>query len=266
MSSLTGQQINQSYQGLLKLTDSTTGITAGHQSITDGEGNDTGIRIGENFFQPPYGISHYELEPNDYYGTGVGASQVSVTGSQPNSTTIEWFYDRGIESYSAVTFNMWTQADANEELRYAFYKLGYLPNYGYVATEKVSPTYTFTGITLGAGFREHILDSPLSFSGTGPGLYAFAHVYYTPDGSFTGRFTAQAYLSTNFVTVLTPNLGFIRNSLDNAAPTWLQSNATTAVSNYILSGSSLPSSFISTNYPPTSFVSTQAGFLLNTIK
>jgi hypothetical protein len=266
MSALTGSQINQSYQGLLKLADSTTGITAGHQAITDGEGNDTGTRIGQNFFQPPWGISHYELEPNDYYGNGISGSQVNVAGSQPNNTTIEWFYDRGVESYSAVTFNMWTQADANEELRYAFYKLGFIPNYGYVATDRVSDVYTFTGITLGTGWREHVLPTPISFSGTGPGLYAFAHVYYTPDGTFTGRFTSQSFVSTNFNTFLPTNLGFVRNSSNNAAPSWVQSNTTSTVSNYILSGSSLPSSFISTNYPPTAFVVTQAGFLLNTVK
>jgi len=267
MSALTGSQINQSYQGLLKLADSTTGITAGHQAITDGEGNDTGTRIGQNFFQPPWGISHYELQPNDYYGTGIGGSVVNPTASQINNTTVTMFYDRGIESYSAVTWNVWTTFDSNEKIDYAFYKLGFLEGYGYVATDRVSPVYSFTGVTSGGGFQQDILESPLSFSGTGPGLYGLAIVYSTDDGTLTGRLTSQSISPANLQLPLNGNLGFVRNTINNAAPTFFASNTSGAFSSYTLSGTSLPSSYTLSNYPQTSWISaSQGGFLLDTIK
>ena len=48
MSTLTGQQINQTYKGLLKLDDSSTGITQNLQAIQDGLGNNTGLQIKQN--------------------------------------------------------------------------------------------------------------------------------------------------------------------------------------------------------------------------
>lgn len=44
MSNLTGQQIQNTYEGLLNLEDSTTGITSNLQAIQDGLGNNTGDR------------------------------------------------------------------------------------------------------------------------------------------------------------------------------------------------------------------------------
>ena len=50
MGTLTGQQIKDTYEGLLKLTDSTTGITNSFQAIQDGLGNDTGLQIKQDGF------------------------------------------------------------------------------------------------------------------------------------------------------------------------------------------------------------------------
>jgi hypothetical protein len=50
MSNLTGQQIKDTYEGLLNLQDSTTGITNSFQAIQDGLGNDTGAQIKQDGF------------------------------------------------------------------------------------------------------------------------------------------------------------------------------------------------------------------------
>ena len=45
MGTLSGQSISDTYDGLLKLEDSTTGITSTYQQIQDGLGNDTNTKI-----------------------------------------------------------------------------------------------------------------------------------------------------------------------------------------------------------------------------
>ena len=45
MGQLTNQYVSQSYQGLLKLADSTTGVTATLQSVQDGLGNNIPIKV-----------------------------------------------------------------------------------------------------------------------------------------------------------------------------------------------------------------------------
>jgi hypothetical protein len=59
MSNLTGQQINQTYPGLLNLETSTTGITENLQAIQDGLGNNTGLRIATNQLEVPNIQSFY---------------------------------------------------------------------------------------------------------------------------------------------------------------------------------------------------------------
>ena len=63
MSTLTGQQINLTYPGLLNLETSTTGITSNPQQIQDGLGNNTGIKIATNYLTAPnvLGIQIYSI-------------------------------------------------------------------------------------------------------------------------------------------------------------------------------------------------------------
>ena len=48
MSSLFGNNISQTYQGLIKLADSTTGVTSTTQSLQDGLGNNIPIQVSNN--------------------------------------------------------------------------------------------------------------------------------------------------------------------------------------------------------------------------
>ena len=45
MGQLTNQYVSQSYQGLLKLQDSTTGVTSTLQYVQDGVGNNIPIQV-----------------------------------------------------------------------------------------------------------------------------------------------------------------------------------------------------------------------------
>ena len=68
MSTLTGQQINLTYPGLLNLETSTTGITSSFQQIQDGLGNNTGLTIRQNQLQGGGLFSNQYFVPQ-YMGT-----------------------------------------------------------------------------------------------------------------------------------------------------------------------------------------------------
>lgn len=267
MSTLSGQTIQNTYDGLLKLEDSTVGINSGEQYVTDGLGNNTGLRIGQDFFSPVFGYSHYPMsEPNDYYGIGIGSAQATYNASQNNGKTVIYFYDRGVDSYSAVTWNGWTPGDANDSIDFAFYKMDFIDPYGYVPTEKISDVYTWTGIT--AGFKTIVLPSNLTFSGTGAGIYCLVFVLKTTDATFTARLTNSSYTVSNLNSIFGGMLGYVKNSLNNGAPFWYQTNSTSLIVSYTLSGDTLPSTLTSSNYPPVYYQAsgTYPGFLLDTVK
>jgi hypothetical protein len=109
MSNLTGQQINQTYDGLLNLQDSTTGITSTYQQIQDGLGNNTGLSIKQNQLQGGGLFSSTYFVPQ-YMGT---TSLTFAAGSQfaagtQNIIQASPFYDSGIFSYSAMSYYVGT--------------------------------------------------------------------------------------------------------------------------------------------------------------
>ena len=53
MSNLTGQQIKNTYPGLLNLATATSGITSSYQQVQDGLGNNTNTRISTNGILSP---------------------------------------------------------------------------------------------------------------------------------------------------------------------------------------------------------------------
>ena len=76
MASLTGQPINTTYPGLLKTNDNSTLPTGGTvATVTDGEGNPTGLRLGQNFIA---------IEPEAGYIYDVGAEN----GFQYDATSV----------------------------------------------------------------------------------------------------------------------------------------------------------------------------------
>lgn len=266
MASLSGNSISNTYEGLLKLEDSTSGITTNLQNITDGLGNPTGLKIGENYFQSNIGIHHYPLEPNTFYGNGFANFSQAVAGTQPNNSSVGFFYDRGIESYSAITFNISVALQPDEELNFAFYKLGFIESEGYVPTERVSNILTYTGTS--TGLQTLLLNTNLSFTGTGAGVYGFVYVYKTGvNPGYTGRFGRADLNLTTINGSFGFNFGFVINSLNNAAPMFFKTLTTSAVTGgFLLTGDTLPTTYTSANYPQILNLATSVGFILHTIK
>jgi hypothetical protein len=167
MSSLTNLQINQSYKGLLKLENSTSGLTSSLQSVQDGEGNDTGIKIATNRLEGGNLFNLYTPSVAKYYGNGFG-----TTGAAPNSAggvlSMNTFYDNGIHSYSAFTINV-TTLGSGESIDVSFYNAQYLEGYGYVPYQQLNTAVNID--TSSTGLKTGTFASPISFSGTGAGVY-----------------------------------------------------------------------------------------------
>jgi hypothetical protein len=183
MSNLTGQQINQTYEGLLNLQDSTNGITSNLQPIQDGLGNNTGARIATNFFTAPNVVNlNMNLIP-DYMGCGASAGiGAAMAANSQNRLQYNIFYDNGVASYSAITYNLGTLTSTSDVVTAFFYSLQLVPGYGIAPKDLI-----MSGITLlsagSTGMKTTTLPSTLSFTGTGGGYYVFG--YYVSNASVT---------------------------------------------------------------------------------
>lgn len=193
MSTLTGQQIKDTYDGLLKLEDSTNGITANLQPIQDGLGNNTGSRIATNYLTAPNVFSvDNNLKP-DYCGIGfsTGAGTAMSAGSQ-NRVLYCPFYDPGVFSYSAITYNLGTLTTTSDVVTFAFYSLQTVPIYGMAPKNLIMSGITLlsTGTT---GVKTTTLPSTLSFSGTGGGWYVAAAYFANANVTPTVRYTQTTF-------------------------------------------------------------------------
>jgi hypothetical protein len=197
MSNLTGQQIQNTYDGLLNLQDSTNGITSTLQPIQDGLGNNTGARIATNFFTAPNVMSmNMNLLP-DYMGSGAqsGAGGAMSSNSQ-NRLQYAIFYDNGVASYSAITYNLGTLTSTSDVVTAYFYSLQLVPGYGIAPKDLI-----MSGITLlsagSTGYKTTTLPSTLSFSGTGGGYYVFAYYVANSNVTPTVRYGAPVITARN---------------------------------------------------------------------
>ena len=171
MATLSGQSINQTYQGLLKLADSSTGITSNLQSIQDGLGNDTGLRIGIDQFESKNLPSLIPLQAR-YYGSGYS----TITGTQyssglENIIISTPFYDNGDYSYSAVSIYTAQITSTSDTVQGAIYTSQIINPYGlYPHTPIVSG---ITADTTTTGLKTFVFPSNISMSGYGGGIYWF---------------------------------------------------------------------------------------------
>lgn len=169
MSSLTGQQINQSYQGLLKLSDSSTGITQSLQSIQDGLGNDTGLRLSQDQLESPNIPSFVSLKPQ-YTGSGYAfvSPQQMAAGTQ-NIILATPFLDNGTFSYSALSYSVVTATTSSDTVEAAIYTSQLSNPYGLCPFEPI-----ISGLTLDVsttGVKTVTFPSNISMSGYGGGVY-----------------------------------------------------------------------------------------------
>jgi hypothetical protein len=183
MSNLTGQQIQNTYDGLLNLEDSTNGITSTLQPIQDGLGNNTGARIATNFFTAPNVVNlNMNLIP-DYMGCGANAGVgTAQSANSQNRLQYNIFYDNGISSYSAITYNLGTLTSTSDVVSGYFYSLQIVPTIGIAPKDLIMSGITLQSAT-STGLKTTALPSTLSFSGTGGGYYVFA--YYIANSGVT---------------------------------------------------------------------------------
>lgn len=169
MSTLTGQQIQNSYQGLLKLDNSTTGITENLQAIQDGLGNNTGLRIATDLLEAPNIPSFIPLKAR-YYGTGfqnTGATQLG-NGTQ-NVILANIFLDGGEYSYSAITINTQNITSSSDTVEMALYTAQMINPHGLFP--HIPVISGITADTTTTGLKTFVFPSHISFSGYGGGYY-----------------------------------------------------------------------------------------------
>jgi hypothetical protein len=241
MSALSPLQINLSYQGLLKLADSTTGITQTVQSIQDGLGNDTGLKIGTNRLQGGNTMPWYKAGVGKYYGSGFGTTAANPSTNQ-NLLIAGYFYDNGVSSYSAVTVNC-TTLHATDTCEVAFYDSQYIEGYGLQPYNKLAQL-TITGTTT-TGLKTMVLASPLTFSGQGPGL-VFQVSKYISGGAPTIRLAASVYTPGTWRAFAINQTGFIFNTAGTAAFEPTQYIGTTNASSFVYNTGTFPTTWTST--------------------
>jgi hypothetical protein len=208
MSNLTGQQINQTYPGLLNLETSTTGITENLQAIQDGLGNNTGLRIATDQLEAPNIQSFIPLK-GQYYGSGFQAtsSQQMASGTQ-NVIIATPFVEKGLYSYSALTYNLISGTSTSDTCEAAIYTSQLINPYGLFPSEPIISglTITTTGST---GQKTVVFPSEISMSGYGGGVYWIVFKVSNAGVQPTVRFGqgAQGVIGSSYgmISAITPN-------------------------------------------------------------
>lgn len=208
MSSLSGQTIQSTYQGLLKLETSTTGITTTPQQIQDGLGNNTGVKIATNYLTAPnvLGMQDYKA---DYYGLGFNLNTLASVASSQNVMIAQLIYDNGLYDYSAMTYNVITATTSSDVVTCGFYTSQYVDGVGLAPYQLIQTGITLT--TNSTGVKVTSLPSTLSFSGYGPGyyfwMYKISNAGVTPTlrvGGSSGAMVAVVNTAAKLGFTLTP--------------------------------------------------------------
>lgn len=196
MATLSGQTIQSTYQGLLKLANSTTGVTSTYQAIEDGLGNNTGSRISTGGILAPNLPSLNGLKP-DFGGAGyvTGAGSINVANTQ-NRTLYTIFYDTGLFAYSAMTYNLGTLTSTSDVVTAALYSLQLVPGIGIAPKDLLMSGMTLTSAG-STGVKTTALPSTLSFSGTGGGYYILAFYVANAGVTPTVRYTNGNLVTNN---------------------------------------------------------------------
>ena len=169
MATLSGQTIQNTYDGLLKLEDSTNGITSSLQNVEDGLGNDTGLKISTTRISHPsvFSLNHYKPE---YMGNGFDTNNIPFGNSTQNILRYSLFMDSNYWSYSAITIQVRTATTTDDTIELAFYSSQYVDTYGVVPKDLIMSGITFTGLT-STGLNTVTLPSHLSFSAQTNGIH-----------------------------------------------------------------------------------------------
>lgn len=207
MANLTNQQIKDTYYGLLNLNTATTGVTSTPQAITDGLGNNTGLKIATNYFYAPNVPNVQNNNNPQYMGVGVGAgSSINAANSQ-NRLIYGYFYDPGLYSYSAISYNLLTASTTSDVVSFSIYTGQLVDGYGLAPKDLVVSgiSMTSTGTT---GLKTTTFSPSFSLSGTGGGYYVYAFTISNSGVTPTARYNIKQFSDTPFMT----NYGFYNNT------------------------------------------------------
>lgn len=265
MANLSAQQINLSYPGLLTLETATAGIQSTPQELQDGLGGNTGFQIGTNRLEGGNLFNIYRPSVAKYFGNGLASTSSTPAAGTQNNLLSCYFYDNGLNAYSAFTINC-TTLEAGTSVDVAFYNTQYLENYGYVPYQKLSTEINIS--TTSTGFKVGTFASPLTFSGTGPGFYYCVYRYNTAGTPVVRLASSSVNVATYLSSYLNSNNGFVFNTAGTVAQTAFQINGTSAFAvGSVYNTASFPSTWTSTQLNTiTSVASPQLGFLLHTIR
>jgi hypothetical protein len=194
MSNLTGQQIKDTYPGLLNLATATTGITSTYQQVQDGLGNNTNTRISTNGILAPNLPSLNNLKP-DLMGPGFTTGVANIVANTQNRVIYQLFYDTGVYSYSAITYNVNALTSTSDVVTMAFYSLQMVPGIGIAPKDLLLSGITLTSNS--TGVKTTTLPSTLSFSGTGGGFYVAAFIISNSNVTPTVRYTTGQLTGNN---------------------------------------------------------------------
>lgn len=247
MSSLSGQSISSTYEGLLKLSDSTNPISSTFQAIEDGLGNDTGLDIstrgltGPNIFNIPR-VSIRKV------GSGINnTGTLSYGNDEYDSIHCVPFYDFGLSSFSSITYSLSGATSTSDVVNIAFYNSQFDDNNGFIPYQLITTggTLTTSGST---GLKITTLPSSLSFSGYGSGIYWLCFITTNAGTTPTVKFKSARFISqfNDFMRNLFG--GFGTNSAENS---YVNAGTPTTTNNVTLafwSGgtSTFPTEFTST--------------------
>ena len=249
MPTLSGQTIQSTYQGLLKLADSTSGITSTVQQIQDGLGNNTGTRIATNFLSAPnvFPMNQSTTYTPDYMGLGFTSAAVVPQANQQNKLHASLFYDTGKHAYSAITYSIVSATTTSDVVEVAFYDTQYSSMTGVVPSQLIMSGITLSTSPGGTSFVQTTLPSTLSFSGSGGGWYYMVMKITNSGATPTIRYTQNPVSVTNVASIMGLQLGLTRNRSINATAPGIGTNSN--VAGYVLNGT--------TNFQ-TSFSTTDA--------
>jgi hypothetical protein len=168
MGTLSGQTIQDTYDGLLKLEDSTNAITSSPQFIQDGLGNNTNMKIGTNIFSSSNTVPMGGEWIPQYVGPGYRVTATAWNANTQNKILYYPFYDAGQFAYSAMTVQIITASNNGTSLDLAFYDSQYIPGLGIAPKDLV-----LSGISIASsvsGLTTVAFASNMSYSGTGGGF------------------------------------------------------------------------------------------------
>jgi hypothetical protein len=264
MSALTGNQIKNTYQGLLKLEDSSTGITQNLQAVEDGLGNNVGLRLAQGQLESDNIPSFIPLKAQ-YYGSGyVLTSPAQFGAGTQNVILASPFYDNGNYSYSAISIYTSTATSTSDTVELALYTSQMInPNGLFPHTPILSG---ITADTTTQGQKTFVFPSNISFSGYGAGFYwlvfkisnSGVQPTWRPGQGFTSG-TQQSSLILGNAQLFNNSFSFLPIRANNTASSFQVFSGTTTFNN------PFSSSLNTTQSSTTSFTGNNPGFVLHTV-